>query len=177
MVVACGVAQRSRGQTTWLAAPQAMEGRVAQYIVDRHVEGRRRSGCGFCFRRRAYAQRTASPWQCAGLQEVARRQSRGVVERWRHGNIRLRRDGAGTLPAHFSRAGKDSYTVNATCATASGRTAQTARVRQVGNNRYSGSFYNSEYSISGVIHIVVRGASQTVQLISSSGSGVLNLSR
>ena len=79
--------------------------------------------------------------------------------------------------AHFSRAGKDSYTVNATCATASGRAAQTARVRQVGNNRYSGSFYNSEYSISGVIHIVVHGASQTVQLISSSGSGVLNLSR
>ena len=79
--------------------------------------------------------------------------------------------------AHFSRAGKDNYTVNATCATASGRTAQTARVRQVGNNRYSGSFYNSEYSISGVIHIVVHGASQTVQLISNSGSGVLNLSR
>ena len=75
--------------------------------------------------------------------------------------------------AHFSRAGKDSYTVNATCAT----TAQAARVRQVGINRYSGSFYNSEYSISGVIHIVVRGASQTVQLISNSGSGVLNLSR
>src|SRR6516162_11841911 len=61
--------------------------------------------------------------------------------------------------ARFSRAGKDSYTVNATCATASGRAAQTARVRLVGNNRYSGSFYNSEYSISGVIHIVVRGAS------------------
>ena len=79
--------------------------------------------------------------------------------------------------AHFSRAGKDSYTVNATCATASGRAEQTARVRQVGNNRYSGSFYNSEYSISGVIHIVVHGASQTVQLISDSGSGVLNLSR
>jgi hypothetical protein len=79
--------------------------------------------------------------------------------------------------AHFSRAGKDSYMVNATCATASGRAAQTARVHQVGNNRYSGSFYNSEYSISGVIQIVVHGASQTVQLISDSGSGVLNLSR
>jgi hypothetical protein len=46
--------------------------------------------------------------------------------------------------ARFSRSGKDSYTVNATCATASGRAAQTARVSQVGNNRYSGSFYNSE---------------------------------
>ena len=79
--------------------------------------------------------------------------------------------------AHFSRAGKDSYTVNATCATASGRAAQTATVRQVCNNRYSGSFYNSDYSISGMIYIVVHGSSQTVRLTSDSGSGVLNLSR
>jgi hypothetical protein len=79
--------------------------------------------------------------------------------------------------ARYSRAGKDSYTVSATCATPSGRAAQTARVRQVGNNRYSGSFYNSEYAISGVIQIVVRGSSQTVRLISDSGSGILNLSR
>jgi hypothetical protein len=47
----------------------------------------------------------------------------------------------------------------------------------VSTNRYSGSFYNSEYAISGMIHIVVRGSSQTVRLISDSGSGVLNLSR
>jgi hypothetical protein len=79
--------------------------------------------------------------------------------------------------ASFSRAGDHSYTVNATCATASGKAAQTATVRQVGSNRYSGSFYNSEYSISGVIDIVVHGSSQTVRLISDSGSGVLNLSR
>jgi hypothetical protein len=79
--------------------------------------------------------------------------------------------------ASFSRAGERSYTINATCATASGKAAQTAKVRQVGSNRYSGSFYNSEYSISGVIDIVVHGSSQTVRLTSDSGSGVLNLSR
>jgi hypothetical protein len=79
--------------------------------------------------------------------------------------------------ARFSRAGERSYTVNATCATASGRAAQTATVRQVGNNRYSGNFYNSEYSISGVIDIVVHGSSQTVRLRSDSGSGTLNLNR
>jgi hypothetical protein len=79
--------------------------------------------------------------------------------------------------ARYSRAGKDGYTLNAICATASGRAAQTARVRQVGNNRYSGSFYNSEYSISGVIDVVVHGSSQTVRLISDSASAVLNLSR
>ena len=79
--------------------------------------------------------------------------------------------------AHYSRAGNNSYTVNATCATASGRAAQTATVRKVGENSYSGSFYNSEYSISGVIHVVVRGASQSVRLISDSASATINLSR
>ena len=64
--------------------------------------------------------------------------------------------------ASFGRFGEHSYAVNATCATASGRAAQTAMVRQVGNNRYSGNFYNREYSISGVIDIVVHGSSQTV---------------
>jgi hypothetical protein len=79
--------------------------------------------------------------------------------------------------AHYRRAGANSYTVSATCATASGRAAQTATLRRVGENRYAGSFYNSEYSISGVIQVVVRGASQTVRLISDSGSAILNLSR
>jgi hypothetical protein len=79
--------------------------------------------------------------------------------------------------ARFSRAGEQSYRVNATCATASGKAAQTATVRQVGKNKYSGSFYNSEYSISGVIDIIVHGSSQTGRLISDMGSGVLNLSR
>jgi hypothetical protein len=79
--------------------------------------------------------------------------------------------------ASFSRAGERRYTVNATCATASGKADQTATVRQVGSNRYSGSFYNSEFSISGVIDIVVHGSSQTVRLTSDSGSGLINLSR
>jgi hypothetical protein len=80
--------------------------------------------------------------------------------------------------ARFRRAGEHSYTVNAICATASGRAAQTAKVRQLSNNnRYSGSFYNSEYAISGVIDIVVHGSSQTVRLTSDAGSGILNLSR
>jgi hypothetical protein len=79
--------------------------------------------------------------------------------------------------AHYRRAGSTSYTLNATCATASARASQTATVRQVGENRYAGSFYNSEYSISGVINVVVHGRSQTVRLNSDSGSAVINLSR
>jgi hypothetical protein len=79
--------------------------------------------------------------------------------------------------AHYRRAGNNSYAVSATCATASGRAAQTATLRQVGENRYSGSFYNSEYSISGVMHVVVHGSSQTVRLVSDSASAVINLSK
>ena len=79
--------------------------------------------------------------------------------------------------AHYSRAGSNSYTVNATCATASGRAAQTATVRRVGEGGNWGSFYNSEYSISGVMHIIVHGTSQTVRLTGDSASGVINLSR
>ena len=79
--------------------------------------------------------------------------------------------------AHYRRAGKSGYTVSATCATASGRASQTATLRQVGENRYSGGFYNSEYSISGVMYVVVRGSSQSVRLNSSSGSAALSLSR
>jgi hypothetical protein len=79
--------------------------------------------------------------------------------------------------AQYRHAGSTSYTLNATCATASGRASQTATVRQVGENRYAGSFYNSEYSISGVINVVVHGRTQTVRLNSDSGSAVINLSR
>jgi hypothetical protein len=79
--------------------------------------------------------------------------------------------------AHYRRTGNTGYVVNATCATASGRATQTATVRQVGENTYSGSFYNSEYSISGVMHVVVHGTRQSVRLISDSASAVLSMSR
>ena len=117
----------------------------------------------------------------AGNAQGAKKLSNSTLEgSWSGGGIVSFASGAkeqARCRARYSRAGKDSYTVNATCATASGRAAQTARVRQVGNNRYSGSFYNSEYSISGIIDVVVHGSSQTVRLTGDSASGVLNLSR
>ena len=79
--------------------------------------------------------------------------------------------------AHYRHAGRTSYTLHATCATPSGRATQVATVRQVGDNRYSGSFYNSEYSVSGVINVIVHGSRQTVRLDSDSGSAVISLSR
>jgi hypothetical protein len=50
-------------------------------------------------------------------------------------------------------------------------------VRIAGANRYQGSFYNSEYNISGTIYVVVRGNRQSVQLTSDAGSASLQLSR
>ena len=48
------------------------------------------------------------------------------------------REGAGALQGAFQSAGAHSYTVSATCATASGRAAQTATVRQVGKQQILG---------------------------------------
>jgi hypothetical protein len=79
--------------------------------------------------------------------------------------------------AHYTRRSKDSYALNATCATASGKAAQTATVHRVGENRYRGSFHNAEYDISGTIFVVVNGNSQSVRLTSTSGSALIRLSR
>src|SRR6516225_11664008 len=59
--------------------------------------------------------------------------------------------------AHYRRRSSTTYALTATCATPSGRATQSASVRQVGGNSYQGSFYNSEYNVSGSIHVVVRG--------------------
>jgi hypothetical protein len=79
--------------------------------------------------------------------------------------------------AHYNRRTKDSYAMQATCATASGKAAQTATVHRVGENRYRGTFHNSEYDITGTISVVVNGNSQRVQLTSTSGSALIRLSR
>jgi hypothetical protein len=79
--------------------------------------------------------------------------------------------------AHYNRRTKDSYAMQAICATASGKAAQTATVHRVGENRYRGTFHNSEYDITGTIFVVVNGNSQSVRLTSSSGSALFRLSR
>lgn len=78
--------------------------------------------------------------------------------------------------ARYSAISKNSYTVNATCATSAGSVSQTASVRGSGNS-YQGRFYNPDYDASGTIYVVVRGRSQTVRIISTKGSALLRLSR
>jgi hypothetical protein len=79
--------------------------------------------------------------------------------------------------AQYRRASGNSYTLTATCATASGRATQTAVVRQVGGNSYQGTFHNSEYNVSGTIFVTVAGNRQTVRLTGEAGSASLDLRR
>jgi hypothetical protein len=79
--------------------------------------------------------------------------------------------------ATYSRAGKNSYTLHATCATSSGKASQTATVYHVSGSRYRGSFYNSDYNVRGTIRVVVSGGSQKVSLAGDGASASLSLSR
>lgn len=73
--------------------------------------------------------------------------------------------------------GGGSYTVSATCATASGKASQTAKVYKVSGTSYKGSFFNSEYNVRGTIRVNVHGKSQSVSLSGDGTSAQLNLSR
>jgi hypothetical protein len=79
--------------------------------------------------------------------------------------------------ARYSARSASSYALNATCATASGSVTQDANVRRVGANSYAGSFHNSQYNVSGRIHVTVRGSRMSVTISSDSGSASLSLSR
>lgn len=79
--------------------------------------------------------------------------------------------------ARYTRIAGNTYDVTAACATASTRVDQSAQVRKVSANRYAGTFYNSQYGITGRISIVVNGRSQTVLLQGSQASARFRLSR
>lgn len=78
--------------------------------------------------------------------------------------------------ATYRRAGS-GYAMNGVCATPSGRAAQTASLRRVSANRYSGTFHNAEYDISGSITVTVNGNSQSVHLNGSGASASIHLRR
>ncbi len=79
--------------------------------------------------------------------------------------------------AHYTANSATSYNIHATCATASGSVSQSATVRKTGARSFSGSFFNSQYNVSGTIHVTVHGNSQSVTLSSGSGSASLSLSK
>lgn len=118
-------------------------------------------------------------WLMAASAGPAAAQSAGIEGSW---------SGGGTVSiggnserarcnVYYRKKGGSSYSASATCATASGKVAQSASLQQTGSNTYEGSFYNSEYGVSGSISITVRGNKQTVYLEGGGSSGTLSLSR
>jgi hypothetical protein len=79
--------------------------------------------------------------------------------------------------ANYSRAGGDSYSLSATCATSSGKASQTATVYKVSDGRYRGSFFNSDFNVHGTIRVAVHGNTQDVSLAGDGASAALSLSR
>lgn len=79
--------------------------------------------------------------------------------------------------ASFRQATGRSFTMEAVCATASLRVAQTARVQQIGTNRYSGEFFNSDFNLSGIINLTQSGNRLTAALRGGGGTAFFSLSR
>ena len=79
--------------------------------------------------------------------------------------------------ARYSRASSNSYRLRATCATSSGKASQTATVYRLSRGRYRGTFYNTQYNVSGSIRVVVRGRSQSVSLTGGGTSASFRLSK
>lgn len=77
----------------------------------------------------------------------------------------------------FKRYSSESYNMHAVCATPSGRAVQTAVIRRVGSNKYSGNFHNAEYNYTGSIFITVRGSRLSASLDGGGASGHMRLSR
>ncbi|MCH9806354.1 MAG: hypothetical protein K0U74_01355 [Alphaproteobacteria bacterium] len=75
----------------------------------------------------------------------------------------------------YSKQTSKVFSVRASCATASNKILQTGEVLMVNASRYVGDFYNSEYDISGRVHVSVNGSRQTVSFSSGRGSGRVNL--
>ena len=79
--------------------------------------------------------------------------------------------------ARYSKIGKSSYAMSASCATASARVDQTATLRQTGANSFAGSFYNAQYNTRGAISVVVSGSTQNISISGEAGRGFFKLYR
>jgi hypothetical protein len=71
----------------------------------------------------------------------------------------------------------DAAFMNAVCATPSLRVIQSAELVRVSANRFTGSYLNQEYGVSGSIQITVSGNSLSASLSGGGGSGQLSMSR
>jgi len=77
--------------------------------------------------------------------------------------------------AFYSRVSPTEFALRANCATKSAKATQTARVYKTGKSKYSGSFFNQEFGVSGNIYVSVKGRSQQVRLSGAGGSATFRL--
>ena len=71
-----------------------------------------------------------------------------------------------------------SYTMTATCNVSTvGLINQTATVKKVGANRYSGRFHNHQHNVSGSITVTLNGRSQNVTMTSPRGRATVRLAK
>ena len=108
---------------------------------------------------------------------VAQAKAEGIAGSWSGGGIVTYSDGhreRARCRAHYSQSGR-YVSLNGVCATPSGSAEQTAELRQVGPNSYSGGFRNAQFGIEGSIHVTVHGSSQSVSLRGGGGSASLTL--
>lgn len=108
----------------------------------------------------AVAQSLAGNWSGGGYVRLAS----GETER-----VRCR--------VSYSRLSDTVYSVAAVCATPSMTVRQSGELIMVRPGWFIGDFYNPQYGIGGRIRVIVKGGRQTVTMMSSDGTGQLQLSR
>ncbi len=72
--------------------------------------------------------------------------------------------------ASFKKKTGATYSINARCASASGKVEQSAILTQLNENTFSGSFFNNEYKVDGTINVTVKGNVQNVSVVSPAGA-------
>lgn len=79
--------------------------------------------------------------------------------------------------ATFRKVGGRAFAMDAVCATASLRVAQTATIEAVAPNRFNGEFVNSEFNIVGSIKLTLSGNSLKASLSGGGGTAYFTLER
>ncbi len=86
--------------------------------------------------------------------------------------------GTARCQINYTKGSGPSYNVQASCNVSRvGLISQTAAVRKVGANRYSGTFHNYQHSVTGQFTVVVSGTQQRVTMTSEKGTASLTLAR
>ena len=104
----------------------------------------------------------------------------GLVGSWRGSGVAKPVDGARERTrcrANVRKVADNSYRATYSCSSSVGLVHQAVQVHKVSANTYSGSFYNPQFKVRGIINISVHGNSQSVSMRSAKGTGYINMRR